>query len=96
MSGRAYTGARPADDEAGLLRPDGAGAARRRAALPRRRGPGRIEWAQAGYTAAHDMLVNPTYAGEFAYGRRQSQRRVGTDGHVRMVPASCPRDPGGR
>ena len=43
--------------------------------LPRRRGPGEIEWVPAAYTAVHDMLVNPVYAGAFAYGRRQSQRR---------------------
>jgi excisionase family DNA binding protein len=60
--------------------------------LPRRRGPGRIEWVQAAYTAVHDMLINPTYAGAFAYGRHQSQRRVGVDGRARVVPVPMPRE----
>jgi DNA invertase Pin-like site-specific DNA recombinase len=60
--------------------------------LPRRRGPGQIEWVPAAYTAVHDMLLNPTYAGAFAYGRRQSQRRIGEDGRARVVPAPMPRE----
>jgi DNA invertase Pin-like site-specific DNA recombinase len=60
--------------------------------LPRRRGPGRVEWVQAAYTAVHDMLINPTYAGAFAYGRHQSQRRVGVDGRARVVPVPMPRE----
>lgn len=48
--------------------------------LPRRRGQGRTEWALPTYTGVHDLLVNPTYAGAFAYGRRQAARRVGPDG----------------
>ena len=60
--------------------------------LPRRRGPGRIEWVPAAYTAVHDMLINPTYAGAFAYGRHQSQRRIGADGRARVVPVPMPRE----
>ncbi|MCA1679853.1 MAG: recombinase family protein [Actinobacteria bacterium] len=60
--------------------------------LPRRRGPGRVEWVQAAYTAVHDMLINPTYAGAFAYGRHQSQRRLGVDGRARVVPVPMPRE----
>jgi DNA invertase Pin-like site-specific DNA recombinase len=60
--------------------------------LPRRRGPGRVEWVQAAYTAVHDMLINPTYAGAFAYGRHQSQRRVGVDGRARVAPVPMPRE----
>ncbi len=60
--------------------------------LPRRRGPGQVEWVQVAYTAVHDMLSNPVYAGAFAYGRRQSQRRVGVDGRVRVVPVPMPRE----
>jgi DNA invertase Pin-like site-specific DNA recombinase len=60
--------------------------------LPRRRGPGRIEWVPAAYTAVHDMLINPTYAGAFAYGRYQSQRRIGADGRARVVPVPMPRE----
>jgi DNA invertase Pin-like site-specific DNA recombinase len=60
--------------------------------LPRRRGPGRVEWVPAAYTAVHDLLVNPTYAGAFAYGRCQSQRRIGEDGRARVVLAAMPRE----
>jgi DNA invertase Pin-like site-specific DNA recombinase len=60
--------------------------------VPRRRGQGHVEWVPAAYTAVHDMLINPTYAGAFAYGRRQSQRRIGRDGRARVVPAPVPRE----
>lgn len=60
--------------------------------LPRRRGPGEIEWVPAAYTAVRDMLVNPTYAGAFAYGRRQSQRRLGQDGRARVSIVPVPRE----
>jgi DNA invertase Pin-like site-specific DNA recombinase len=60
--------------------------------LPKRRGQGRVEWAPAAYTAVHDMLINPTYAGAFAYGRRQSVRRVDADGRARMSIVSVPRE----
>lgn len=60
--------------------------------LPRRRGQGRHEWAPPTYTGVHDLLVNPTYAGAFAYGRRQSARRVGPDGRARTSVVAMPRD----
>jgi DNA invertase Pin-like site-specific DNA recombinase len=60
--------------------------------LPRRRGQGRPEWAPPTYTGVHDLLVNPTYAGAFAYGRRQSVRRVGPDGHPRTAIVPMPRE----
>jgi DNA invertase Pin-like site-specific DNA recombinase len=60
-------------------------------ALPRKRGA-RIEWGPATRTAVHDMLVNPTYAGAFAYGRRQTQRVTDPDGRVRAVPRAVPRE----
>ncbi|MCA1681483.1 MAG: recombinase family protein, partial [Actinobacteria bacterium] len=60
--------------------------------LPRRRGQGQVEWVPAAYTAVHDMLINPTYAGAFAYGRHQSQRRLGGDGRARVVPVPVPRE----
>jgi DNA invertase Pin-like site-specific DNA recombinase len=60
--------------------------------LPKRRGPGRVEWAPAAYTAVHDMLLNPTYAGAFAYGRRQSVRRPGPDGRVRVSIVDVPQE----
>jgi hypothetical protein len=40
----------------------------------------------------HDLLINPTYAGAFAYGRRQSVRRVGHAGHARTAIVPMPRE----
>jgi DNA invertase Pin-like site-specific DNA recombinase len=60
--------------------------------LPRRRSHGQIEWVQATYTAVHDMLTNPIYAGAYAFGRRQSQRRVGQDGRARISKVPVPRE----
>ena len=59
--------------------------------LPRRRGQGQIEWVGATYTAVRDMLTNPIYAGAYAFGRRQSQRRVGEDGRARISMVPVPR-----
>jgi DNA invertase Pin-like site-specific DNA recombinase len=60
--------------------------------LPRRRGEGRVEWAQATYGAVLGILTNPTYAGAYAFGRRQAQRRVGRDGRARVAPVPVPRE----
>ena len=60
--------------------------------LPRRRGQGQIEWVAATYTAVHDMLTNPIYAGVYAFGRRQSKRRVGEDGRARISMVPMPRE----
>jgi DNA invertase Pin-like site-specific DNA recombinase len=60
--------------------------------LPRRRGEGRVEWAQATYSAVLCILTNPTYAGAYAFGRRQAQRRVGRDGRARVAPVPVPRE----
>jgi DNA invertase Pin-like site-specific DNA recombinase len=60
--------------------------------LPRRRSQGQIEWVQATYTAVRDMLTNPIYAGAYAFGRRQSQRRVGEDGRARVSMVPMPRE----
>jgi excisionase family DNA binding protein len=60
--------------------------------LPRRRGQGRVEWVQAAYSAVHDMLTNPIYAGAYAFGRRQPQRRVGEDGRARRSMVTMPRE----
>ncbi len=60
--------------------------------LPRRRGQGLIEWVKPTCTAVHDMLTNPTYAGAYAFGRRQSQRRVGEDGRARVSKVPMPRE----
>ncbi|MGH8777311.1 MAG: recombinase family protein [Jiangellaceae bacterium] len=59
--------------------------------LPRKRGR-RTEWGPATYTAIHDMLLNPTYAGAFAYGRRQMTRVTDPDGRIRSVPREVARE----
>jgi DNA invertase Pin-like site-specific DNA recombinase len=60
--------------------------------LPKRAGRGRTRWAPATVHAVRDMLVNPIYAGAYAYGRRQSLRRVGPDGEARTSIVAMPRD----
>jgi DNA invertase Pin-like site-specific DNA recombinase len=60
--------------------------------LPRRRGQGRVEWAQATYSAVHGIVINPTYAGAYVFGRRQAQRRIGADGRARVAPVPVPRE----
>ena len=60
--------------------------------LPRRRGQGRVDWVQATYGAVLGILTNPTYAGAYAFGRRQAQRRVGRDGRARVAPVPVPRE----
>ncbi|MGA2928614.1 MAG: recombinase family protein [Solirubrobacteraceae bacterium] len=60
--------------------------------MPRRRGHGEVEWVKATYSAVHDMLTNPTYAGAYAFGRRQRQRRVGGDGRARVSMVPIPRE----
>lgn len=48
--------------------------------LPRHRPRGRIEWAPATHGLVHKMLINPCYAGVFAYGRSRVIRQLGADG----------------
>lgn len=60
--------------------------------LPKRLGQGRVEWAPSTLHAVRDMLVHPTYAGAFVYGRRQSVRRIGPDGQARTSIVSMPRE----
>ena len=53
--------------------------------LPRRTvGQRRIRWARPSYGAVHDFLTNPAYAGTFAFGRTRQEKRVGTDGQIRV------------
>ena len=60
--------------------------------LPKHAGGGRTRWAPASLHAVHDMLVNPIYAGAYAYGRRQSVRRIGPDGEPRTSMVTMPRE----
>ena len=35
-----------------------------------------VRWATPSYKAIHDILTNPVFAGAYAYGRKQTERRV--------------------
>jgi len=60
--------------------------------LPRRRpGDRGIGWVTASYRAVHDILTNPSYAGVYAFGRKQVQRHV-EDGIVRDRRRVAPRE----
>ena len=60
-------------------------------ALPRRAiGQRRIRWAPASYSAVHDFLTNPGYAGAFVYGRQRQVKRVDEHGQVRVSRVDVP------
>ena len=60
--------------------------------LPRRATSDRhVRWATPTYKAVHDILTNPVYAGVYAYGRKQTERRV-HDGVVRERQRRAPRE----
>jgi predicted DNA-binding transcriptional regulator AlpA len=44
---------------------------------------GEIRWGTPTYTAIHRILVNPVYAGAYAYGRTRHERRLDEQGGVR-------------
>jgi DNA invertase Pin-like site-specific DNA recombinase len=44
---------------------------------------GEIRWGTPTYTAIHRVLVNPVYAGAYAYGRTRHERRLDEQGGVR-------------
>ncbi len=59
--------------------------------LPRRSiGQRRIRWARASYSAVHDFLTNPAYAGAFVYGRQRQVKRVDEHGQVRVSRVALP------
>ena len=59
--------------------------------LPRRTvGQRRIRWARPSYGAVHDFLTNPAYAGTFVFGRTRQEKRVGTDGQIRVKTIELP------
>jgi DNA invertase Pin-like site-specific DNA recombinase len=60
--------------------------------LPRRATSDRqVRWTTATYKAIHDILTNPVFAGAYAYGRKQTERRV-TDGVVSEHQRRAPRE----
>jgi hypothetical protein len=60
--------------------------------LPRRSSADRqVRWEQPKYKAIHEILTNPVYAGVYAYGRKQTERRV-TDGVITEHQRRAPRE----
>ena len=60
--------------------------------LPRRATSDRqVRWTTATYKAIHDILTNPVFAGAYAYGRKQTKRRV-TEGVVSEHQRRAPRE----
>ena len=50
-----------------------------------------VRWVKPSYKAIHDILTNPVYAGAYAYGRKQTERRV-QDGVIRERVRRAPRE----
>jgi DNA invertase Pin-like site-specific DNA recombinase len=51
-----------------------------------------IRWVTATYTAIHQVLTSPVYAGAYVYGRTRQERYVDDQGHVRKRLRRLPRD----
>ena len=60
--------------------------------FPTRRSPfAEIRWVAPTYTAIHNVLTNPTYAGAYTYGKTRKERFVDPAGHVRQRMRRLPR-----
>jgi len=63
-----------------------------RLGFPMRRTPfAEIRWIVPTYTAIHNVLTNPTYAGAYTYGKTRKERFVDQAGHVRQRMRRLPR-----
>ena len=51
--------------------------------LPRRDKAGMIRWIEPSSHAVYQILIHPSYAGAYVYGRRRTVRRIESDGSVR-------------
>ena len=49
-----------------------------------------IRWVRPTYTAIHNVLTNPAYAGAYAYGRTKQERYVDDQGRVRQRSRALP------
>ncbi len=59
--------------------------------LPRRTvGQRRIRWARASYGAVHDFLTNPAYASAFVFGRKRQEKRLDSEGNVKVRTVEVP------
>ena len=52
---------------------------------------GQIQWVSPTYTAIHNVLSNPVYAGAYAYGKTRYERFVDDAGHLRRRLRHLPR-----
>ena len=52
---------------------------------------GEIRWGSPTYTAVHRVLINPVYAGAYAYGKSRHERHVDDQGVVRKRVRRLPR-----
>jgi hypothetical protein len=58
---------------------------------PRATSDRQVRWVKATYKAIHDILTNPVFAGAYAYGRKQTERRV-ENGVIRERQRRAPRE----
>jgi hypothetical protein len=61
--------------------------------FPHQDGPdGQIRWITATYTAIHNILTNPVYAGAYTYGKTRCERYVNEHGTIRKRMRHLPMD----
>ncbi|HEU4905376.1 MAG TPA: recombinase family protein [Solirubrobacterales bacterium] len=59
--------------------------------MPRRTvGQRRIRWVRASYGAVHDFLTNPAYGGAFVFGRKRQEKRLDSEGNVKVRTVEVP------
>ncbi|MBM4083488.1 MAG: recombinase family protein [Planctomycetes bacterium] len=59
--------------------------------LPLRQGvQGEVRWVAASYTAIHNILTNPVYAGAYVYGKTKHERYVDEEGNLRKRTRHLP------
>ncbi len=51
-----------------------------------------ITWVRPTYTAIHNVLTNPAYAGAYAYGRTKQERYVDDQGQLRQRSRALPKE----
>jgi DNA invertase Pin-like site-specific DNA recombinase/uncharacterized protein YndB with AHSA1/START domain len=52
---------------------------------------GQIQWITPTYTGIHNVLINPVYAGAYAYGKSRQERYVDEDGRLQKRTHHLPR-----
>ncbi len=59
--------------------------------FPHQCADGQIQWITASYTAVHNVLSNPVYAGAYAYGKSRQERYVDESGRLQKRVRHLPR-----